>query len=144
MNSSMSSQLNCPPFQICSFINITSAYIGVADWGWWGAMAVTGKKYMRKLDSQMGSNETLLCLKHHKKQPNQQITTTANSLPISANLQPSVCLLRRPQLFQGHPSNSVYLTNTPQKAVPAKADLFTFSSVSVVVSQLNDKVINWQ
>ena len=62
------------------FINTTSAYIGVIGWGQWGAMVVAGKKHMRKLDLQMGSNEVLLCLKHHKKQPNQWIPVICQSM----------------------------------------------------------------
>ena len=35
-------------------------------WGWWKAMAVVGKT-CEEFRPQMGSNEVLLCLKHHKK-----------------------------------------------------------------------------
>ena len=80
----------------------------------------------------MGSNEFLLCLKHHKKQTNQWITTTASNLSICGPVPRAATAVSRLSKHQ-------YMPDMPQKAVPAKADLFTFSSVSVVVSQLIDK-----
>ena len=140
MNSSMNSQLNWLPFQIV-FINTTSAHIGVVGWGWWGATGVEEKKHVWKLDIQVKSNKVLLCLKYHKKQPNQWITTTANHLVIC---DPVIACSEPPQPFQGHPNTIVHLTWLRKHAVPPKADLFTFGSVSVVVSQLIDKPIDWQ
>ena len=54
----------------------------VVGWGWQGATAVVKKKHMRKLDHQMDSNEVLLSLKYHKKQPNQWLIRTANHFSI--------------------------------------------------------------
>ena len=50
-----------------------------------------------------------------------------------ANLWPSACLLGAATAIS-RPSEHSCMPDRPQKAVPAKADLFTFGSVSVVVS----------
>ena len=50
-----------------------------------------------------------------------------------ADLWPSVGLLRD-ATANLRPSEHYCTTDMPQKAVPAKADLFIFASVSVVVS----------
>ena len=50
-----------------------------------------------------------------------------------ADLWPSACLLRAATAIS-RPSEHYCTPDMPQKAVPAKADLFTFGSVSVVVS----------
>ena len=50
-----------------------------------------------------------------------------------ANLWPSVCLLKAATAIL-RPSEHYYTPDMPQKVVPAKAGLFTFASVSVVVS----------
>ena len=50
-----------------------------------------------------------------------------------ADLWPGVCLLRTAMAFL-RPSEHYCIPEMPQKAVPAKAYLFTFGSVSVVVS----------
>ena len=46
---------------------------------------------------------------------------------------PSACLLRAVMVIS-RPSKHHFMPDMPQKAVPAKADMFTFGSVSVVVS----------
>ena len=49
-----------------------------------------------------------------------------------ADLWPSACLLRATTAVS-KPSEHYCTPDMVQKAIPAKADLFTFSSVSVVV-----------
>ena len=55
-----------------------------------------------------------------------------NSQPF-AHLWPSAYLLRATTAIS-RPSEHYCMPDMPHKAVPAKADLFTFGSVSVVVS----------
>ena len=50
-----------------------------------------------------------------------------------ANQWPSACLFRAATAVS-RPSEHHCMPDMPQKAVPVKADLFTFGSVSVVVS----------
>ena len=73
--------------ELPTFLDSFSSIPQVLTQGWWGAMAVV-EKHVRKLDHQMGLNKVLLCLKHHKKQPNQQIIAKASNLliygPVSA------------------------------------------------------------
>ena len=88
------------------------------------------KRHMRKLDHQMDSNKVLLCLKYHKKVAKSMVNN--NSQPLT-NLWPSACLLRATTAIS-RPSKHYCTPDMPQKTVPAKADLFTFDSVSVAVS----------
>ena len=62
MKSSMSSSKLPAILDSCLSIPQVLIYVAVIGWGWWGTMVVVGKKHMRKLDFQMGSNEVLLCL----------------------------------------------------------------------------------
>ena len=50
-----------------------------------------------------------------------------------ANLWPSACLLRAATAVS-RPSEHYCMPDMAQKAIPAKADLFTFGNASVVVS----------
>ena len=50
-----------------------------------------------------------------------------------ADLWPGVCLLRAATAIL-RPSEHYYMPDMPPKAAPAKVDLFTFASVSMVVS----------
>ena len=65
-----------------------------------------------------------------------------NSQPF-ADLWPSAYLLRAATAVS-RPSEYSCTLDVAQKAVPAKADLITFGSVSVVVGYLIDKAIDWQ
>ena len=84
---------------------------------------MAGKKHVRKLDHQMDSNEVLLCLK----------SMVSNNSQRFADLWPSACLLRDATAIS-RPSEHYCMPDMPQKTVSAKADLFTFGSVSVVAS----------
>ena len=55
-----------------------------------------------------------------------------NSQPF-AGVWPRACLLRAATAIS-KPSKNYCMPDMPQKTVPTKADLFTFGSVSVVVS----------
>ena len=91
---------------------------------------MAGKRHVRKMDHQMDSNEILLCLKYHRKVAKSMVNN--NSRPF-ADLWPSAYLLRAATAIS-RPSEHYCTPDMPQKTVPAKADLFNFGSVSVVVS----------
>ena len=67
-----------------------------------------------------------------------------NSQPFADLWPASACLLRAATAISRPSEHYNCTSDMAQKAVPVKADLTTFGSVSVVVGWLIDKAINWQ
>ena len=66
-----------------------------------------------------------------------------NSQPFADLWPASTCLLRAATAIS-RPSEHYCTSDMAQKAVPVKAGLTTFGSMSVVVGWLIDKAIDWQ